>query len=109
MASNPIYESLLERYLKNQGEEITIGSNKNKTILEFVVCMGTLIDGKKIKDVKWPSNCLLVSVRRGENEIIPKGDTTILAGDYLAILTNEDIASKINDSMLTLAGSCELK
>ncbi len=109
LASNPIYESLLERYLKNQGEEITIGSNKNKTILEFVVCMGTVIDGKRIKDVKWPSNCLLVSVRRGDNEIIPKGDTVILAGDYLDILTNEDRASKVHDAMIILAGSCELK
>jgi H+/Cl- antiporter ClcA len=65
--SEPIYEALLEKYLKNQGEEVTIGNNRTKTILEFAVCLGSTIDGKKIKEVKWPSNCLLVSVRRGEN------------------------------------------
>lgn len=98
LSSNPIYESLLERFLLNQGEKISIGDKKNKAILEFAVCMGSDLDGRRLKEVKWPSRCLLVAVKRGEHEIIPKGDTIILPGDYLIVLTNEDRVSKISDT-----------
>ena len=108
LGSQPIYESLLNRFLKKQDDSVVIGNKKHKAILEFVVCMGSVLDGKEIKAVKWPSQCLLVAVKRGEQEIIPKGDTRIQAGDYLVVLTNEDKVSKINDALIKLAGSCEL-
>ena len=107
LGSKPIYESLLEKILYNQGEKISIGNKKNKAILEFAVCMGSDLDGKQIKEVKWPSRCLLVAVKRGEDEIIPKGDTVIFPGDYLIVLTNEDRVSKINDSLIIMTESCE--
>lgn len=70
--------------------------------------MGSMLDGKEIKDIKWPSHCLLVAVKRGEQEIIPKGDTVIYAGDYLIVLTNEDRVSKVNDALIKMIGSCEI-
>jgi len=108
LASKPIYESLLEKFLHDQGEKITFSNKKTKSILEFAVCMGSILDGKQIKEAKWPSGCLLVAVKRGENEIIPKGDTTIFPGDYLIVLTNEDRVSKINESLIIMTGSCEI-
>jgi H+/Cl- antiporter ClcA len=108
LGSKPIYESLLEKILRKQGEGLIIGDEKTKSILEFAVCMGSLLDGKQIKEIKWPSHCLLVSVKRGEQEIIPKGDTVIYPGDYLIVLTNDDKVSKINDELIQMVGSCEL-
>ena len=70
--------------------------------------MGSVLDGKQIKEVKWPSHCLLVAVKRGENEIIPKGDTVIFPGDYLIVLTNEDRVSRINDALSIMIGSSEI-
>lgn len=107
LASKPIYESLLEKFLHNQGEQMSIGNKHTKAILEFAVCMGSDLDGKQIKEVKWPSRCLLVAVKRGENEIIPKGDTVIFPGDYLIVLTNEDRVSKINEVVTMMTASCE--
>lgn len=109
LGSKPIYEVLLERILQKQGDNVSTGNRKNKSLLEFAICMGSILDGKQIKDIKWPSHCLLVAVRRGEHEIIPKGDTQLSAGDYLIVLTNEDKVSKINESLIKLVGSCELK
>lgn len=105
LGSKPIYEALLGRILKSSGEELFQGGHNNKTILEFSVCMGSEVDGKQIKQVKWPTYCLLVAVKRGEMEIIPKGDTVLLPGDYLIILTNEDRVSRINDRLRVLTGS----
>jgi Trk K+ transport system NAD-binding subunit len=108
LASKPIYESLLEKFLHNVGEKISIGNTKDKAILEFAVCMGSELDGKQIKEVKWPTQCLLVAVKRGGDELIPKGDTVIFPGDYLIVLTNEDKVSKINDSLRVMTASCEI-
>lgn len=108
LATKPIYESLLEKFLHTQGEKISIGNKKNKAILEFAVCMGSDLDGKQIKEANWPSHCLLVAVKRGGDEIIPKGDTVIFPGDYLIVLTNEDIVSKINDAIIIMTGSSEI-
>ncbi|HEY8803864.1 MAG TPA: chloride channel protein [Clostridium sp.] len=108
LASKPIYEALLQKFLLNCGERMSIGNKRNKSILEFAVCMGSQLDGKQIKEVKWPPHCLLVSVKRGEDEIIPKGGTIIYPGDYLIVLTNEDWASSINDILITMIGSNEL-
>ncbi|HZK56079.1 MAG TPA: ClC family H(+)/Cl(-) exchange transporter [Desulfosporosinus sp.] len=104
IGSKPIYESLLRKFLHKQGEHI-VGNEKNKSILEFAVCMGSMLDGKQIKAIEWPSNCLLVAVKRGEQEIIPKGDTVIYPGDYLIVLTNEDRSAKINDALTDMAMS----
>lgn len=103
LASKPIYEALLEKFLQNQGNKTSIGDNINKALLEFAVCMGSKLDGKQIKEVKWPSRCLLVAVRRGETELIPKGNTMILPGDYLTVLTNEDRVSKVNDEFISMS------
>lgn len=108
LGSKPIYESLLEKILHKQGGDVVIGNEKTKSILEFAVCMGSILDGKQIKEIKWPSHCLLVSVKRGEQEIIPKGDTVIYPGDYLIVLTNDDKVSKINDALTQMVGSCEI-
>lgn len=102
LGSKPIYESLLERILHKQGEGAVIGNEKMKSILEFAVCLGSMLDGKQIKEITWPSDCLIVSVRRGEREIIPKGDTVIYPGDYLIVLTNENRISKIHDAMIQI-------
>lgn len=104
LGSKPIYESLLDRILHKQGEDVT-GDEGTKSILEFAVCMGSFLDGKQIKEVKWPSHCLLVSVKRGQQEIIPKGDTLICPGDYLILLTNEDRVANVNDAMLKMAAN----
>jgi H+/Cl- antiporter ClcA len=109
LGSKPIYESLLERFLYKQDRGVIIGDKKHKAILEFAICMGSVLDGKEVKAVKWPSHCLLVAVKRGEQEIIPKGDTVMQTGDYLIVLTNEDRVSKINDSLQRMAGSCEIE
>ncbi len=105
IGAHPVYESLLGRILKNQKDKIPAWNYKHKTILEFPICLGSQLDGREIKTVKWPSHSLLIAVKRGEQELIPKGDTFIQSGDYLVMLTNEDRVSKINDLMLALTES----
>jgi len=107
--SKPIYDSLLERILGNRGYNSYIGDSKTKVLLEIAVGLDTALDQKMVKELEWPSQCLLVGIKRGEKELIPRGNTTIYAGDYLIVLTDENTATKIKAQLLELGGKCLLE
>lgn len=102
--AKPIYEELLERTLRKKGSAQFEGEQANKTILEIGVCLGSRVDGQRIKDLSWPPQCLLVGIRRGETELIPKGSTRIYSGDYLIVLTSEKEAGQVKNALLAVAG-----
>lgn len=100
--SKPIYESLLERILNKRHSKFE-GKNATKVLIESAVCLGSEIEGKKVKDIDWPPYCLLVSIKRGHEEIIPNGDTKIYSGDYLIALANEDTAADIRECIAAIS------
>jgi H+/Cl- antiporter ClcA len=104
LKSRPIYDQLLNRVLARGKRATTDLYRSGNTVLEAVVSLGSELDGKVIKDISWPRNCLLINIKRGEDEIIPSGDTRIIAGDYLNILTSEKQAPKIKHALLHMAG-----
>lgn len=105
--SRPVYEILLERVLKSRGV-CELGTNCKKMIIEIPVCLGSELNQKKIRDIKWPKDCLLVGIKRGENEIIPNSNTLIQVGDYLIVLTNEDKEVTAKKVLSLLAGECNI-
>jgi len=84
--SQPIYESLLDRLILTQIDKTIIHESHEKVILEFVVNNNSYLDDKKIKDIYWPDNCLLVSIIRAGNEITPNGSTIIRDGDQITTI-----------------------
>ena len=101
LKSHPIYESLLDRLI-GQGTHKYEGSNK-KTLLEVVVHMNSQLDGKCIKDIDWPKNCLVVAITRGDIEILPNGSTEILAGDYLTFMADQSKSYEMLENVLKLS------
>lgn len=94
LKTKPIYEELLERILKNNHMTLE-GSYNKKTLVEVSVELGSKMDNHYIQDVVWPEGCLVVSIVRGEKEIIPHGDTLLLAGDLVTVMTNEKTAPTV--------------
>lgn len=104
LKSEPIYESLLARILKNNkniNEEI---ESNEKIIIEIPVCADSQIDNKMLKEVKLPENCLIVSIKRGNREIIPRGNTVIRSGDNLIFLVNEKEEALMKERLLDMSG-----
>jgi H+/Cl- antiporter ClcA len=98
LKSSPIYESLLDKMLKKIKPGMKVKSSE-KMLTEMVVFQGACASGKRISEINWPDNCLLVSVRRGGIEIIPKGDTKILPGDTIVALIDVDDNDKIGHQL----------
>jgi len=99
----PIYDQLLHRLLLKRDDSYHSSGVKKKILLEAVVCVGSSLDQQQVKDINWPANCLLVGIRRGEAQLIPHGDTDIMAGDYLSVLANEAQAGQTNKALRVLA------
>ncbi|MBS5936761.1 ClC family H(+)/Cl(-) exchange transporter [Clostridium sp.] len=101
LRNEAIYETLLERLLKKVGVTSNEDNDK-KTILEFVVEMGSVAEGKYINEVEWPKDSLLVSIKRGEKEIIPRGYVKLENGDYIVILVNLDKSPQVIEEVNSL-------
>ncbi len=90
LRSEPIYESLLQNLLqkfKNQ----TAGSdnlNSKKTLFEVITKQNSAVIGKTIKELSLPPDNLIISIRRHDTDIIPRGDTVIQTMDTLLIISD---------------------
>ncbi len=61
--------------------------------LQFVECVlppDSPAVGKAIRELNLPHECVLVSVRRGNERLIPRGDTVLQPGDYITAYVDED-------------------
>lgn len=96
--SEPIYESLLGSLLKRRGVKLC-EERGEKVLQEFLICHGSPLENQTVEQEQWPGSCLLVAVRRNEKEIIPKGNTTLMAGDVLVVLSNEKDVPEVFEYM----------
>lgn len=108
LKSVPIYESLLSNLIRDRKAGKDEQEKSDKVIVEVLVHHGSLAEKKYLKDIDFPKNCLLIAIKRAKQDIIPRGDTMILAGDYLQFLTNVVDEARIRE-ILTEITSCELK
>ncbi len=113
LESKPIYESLLERLLLKQ-EEVLQGEREekkkeaacgHKILTNFVVQYNSALNETLISEIKWPENCLVVSVQRGVREIIPRGTTRLQVGDVIVMLMDERDMARVHDVMEKLCAS----
>lgn len=56
-------------------------------IVQVKIFGESLIAGKKLWEITLPKECIVGCVLRGDSFIIPRGDTRILAGDTLVVIT----------------------
>jgi len=93
----PIYESLLERIMKKNGEAVK--NDKLGGLIEIPVEFGSSVSGKCICEVEWPQGVLIVGIHRGDNDIVPGGNTRINPGDYLTVMTSECTYNDISTNL----------
>lgn len=100
----PIYEILYERMDKKKlpGDLDDSKESIKKTLICIPVIAESKFDDKLIREISWPEDVLVVSIRRSDIEHIPKGDSRILAGDVLVLLLPEKTAEEINEEFFKL-------
>ncbi len=101
LKTKPIYEALYDRILMQKHSPMD--EKDTMILIETVVCLGSEISGKSVKYIIWPKHCLLVNIKRGDQEIIPLGNTKIYAGDHIFALVDKNHATEIEQSFCSLA------
>ena len=81
-------------------------AEQDKLTTELIVHFDSPAAGKLAGELVLPAHCLLVSIRRGDQMLIPKGDTRIAPGDYLLFISEryDDDNKEIYQQLLQLTG-----
>lgn len=98
--SKPLYELLLHRMVPKELEHHTHASYRSKVLIEIQIFPGSPGEGKLLREIHWPKDCLVVAILRDEREVIPSGNVRLYAGDTIQILTSESKVYFIKERLL---------
>ena len=82
------YHLAVARKMQDQqtAERIRLDTLTESHVFEFHIVAGSLVAGKQIRDVPWPSESVVASIRRQGRLLIPHGDTQLNSGDALVVV-----------------------
>lgn len=66
---------------------------------DFRVPLGSVADGRRIRDVSWPEGSTLVSIRRNRDVLVPAGDVELLAGDVVTAFGTSSSRQRMIDRL----------
>jgi uncharacterized transporter YbjL len=66
-------------------------------VREITIEDGSVCDGKRVRELNWPENSVIASLRRGEKTLIVRGETIIQAGDILMLVADDDALQEIQN------------
>ena len=92
LRDRPIYEALLERDLLRAHE---VPSETRTQLLELTVAPGTPFDGRLVRELGLPPGCVLVTIHRGSDEIVPALDTRLAGDDRITAVVSPEAADAV--------------
>lgn len=104
LKAQPIYEQLLDRMIRSKENCEDPCEYKRKVLIDGYVYIGSLMDGETISKMLLPKGALVVSVERGEREIVPNGKTVLKGGDKLILICSESQVAQVKEK---LSNICE--
>ncbi len=72
--------------MRHAAQQVRLGAFSGAQIIEVTVATGAPCTDRRVSEVSWPRDCVLASVRRGQQTLIPHGDTLLRAGDVLIVV-----------------------
>ncbi len=90
--------AMVESYLDRPGvaELFEIGSGV-AGLVSVLIPEGAAVDGSQIQEIGLPRECVVAAVIRGEEFLVPRGDTVVSAGDYIVVVGPESAIKKANE------------
>ena len=82
--------SRVREYLAGESVESKEPVAKAVRHREFTIPAGATCSGQMVRELSLPPNCILTSISRDAEVIVPHGDTVLQAGDVVEIFGSED-------------------
>jgi trk system potassium uptake protein TrkA len=94
--------SIIGRLIEEEasfGDLLRLGFLKegNLVLVETELPLNSPVAGKKISEIGFPKECVLLAIIRGEEVIIPKGSVVLVSGDRIIAITSIEKESDFRD------------
>lgn len=107
VSSTDVLARTLEREVDAAVIRSVVSLNRGEaTISQFTLPEDSPLDGEAVKDLRLPTECVLISVTRKGRLIIPRGPTKLQGGDQVLVLVGADSTHDLMEA-LRLEGSAE--
>ena len=70
----------------HRANEVLLGAYSEMGVVEIKVATGAACVGKRVSQTAWPRDCVIATLRRGRQILIPHGDTVLRPGDVLVVV-----------------------
>ena len=88
---DPYYEHLLADLLGVTPDDPSINGEPGEKVLKTVyVGSGSRLEGMRVSEVPWPDGTRIVTIDRAGQEIVPNGETRLLALDGLLLIMDSN-------------------
>lgn len=101
VSSTRLIDSLIEEQVKAEDMIIPLVTLRsgNVEIIEMDLSRSSWIMGKKIKDVRLPEGAIFISIIRGDEVVIPKGETELIPGDKVIALVRKEVEQQLREML----------
>lgn len=82
----------MERYRQEQARLELLTEAE---VLELEVAPGSAVEGRAMREIRWPEKALVASVLRRGHVVFPHGDTRLMAGDRLTVLVAPEAEEEV--------------
>lgn len=90
VSSTSILADLIEQEVDYSGMKTLMKLKNGKIVLsEIVISELAAVCGRSLRDISLPRDCILISVIRDEEVIIPNGFTVLQCGDYIIAVSSQ--------------------
>lgn len=89
--------SLLALMARNSAMFTLMTSTEDQRDLREFILFNASLQGKRLMDLKFPADALVLAIRRDDELIVPHGTTKLSTGDHLTILGNVDSLPKLEE------------
>jgi CIC family chloride channel protein len=81
--------------MRHSAQQVQLGSFTGAQVIELTIAPQAACANQRVSVVAWPRECVLASVRRGRQVLIPHGDTLLRPGDVLVVLAEDAARAEV--------------
>ncbi|HTP06719.1 MAG TPA: chloride channel protein [Anaerolineae bacterium] len=81
--------------MRHTAQQVRLGSFTGTQVIELTIAPTATCANQSVKAVAWPRDCVLASVRRGRQTLIPHGDTILRPDDVLVAVVEGDAREEV--------------
>lgn len=101
VSSTSVIADLIEQEVDYTGIKTLMKLKSGKLVLSEIVIKGkSPVLNKSLKDINIPKDCIIISVIRGEEVIIPNGFTVLKDNDYIIAVSSKQDQQELREFFL---------